>query len=455
MIPEVDSPYLTDASGYRGSAEEIFLPASEEEVAQILREAAAKQTPVTIAGAGTGLTGGRVPHTGWLVCLERLTRLAIHEGYAICGAGRLLRDVQAAAAPGQFYAPDPTENGASVGGSIATNASGSRSFRYGPTRRHVRELRVVLANGDLLVLKRGEKPPFEVPELPASRASKNTAGYYLRPGMDYMDLFIGSEGTLGVVTEAELALLPVPESLFTGVVFFESDEQALDAVDQWRPAASLRMLEYLDSGSLDLLRARFPEIPAKAKACVLIESEDEDPAWLGDFSGMDTTLLDASWFAASASDRERFRRFRHALPEAVNDLVRRRNLTKMGSDFAVPLECNRDMLRIYRETMEREFPGQYVIFGHIGDAHLHVNVLPANKEEWQRASGLMTGFARQAVTFGGTVSAEHGLGKRKRHLLEIQYTPAEVDKMKAVKTLLDPHWLLGPGTLFHQPGGVG
>ena len=292
-------------------------------------------------------------------------------------------------------------------------------------------LRVVLASGETLALRRGEKPPFELPVLPASRAIKNTAGYYLRPGIDYMDLFIGSEGTLGIVTEAELALLPVPRSLFTGVVFFESDEQALDAVDRWRPAPSLRMLEYLDNGSLDLLRPRFPEIPAAARACVLIESEDEDPDWLlGDSTGMagamlDPAMLDASWFAASASDRERFRRFRHALPEAVNDLVRRRNLTKMGSDFAVPVECSRDMLRIYRETMEREFPGQYVIFGHIGDAHLHVNVLPANNEEWKRASELMIGFARQAVAFGGTVSAEHGLGKRKRHLLEIQYSAAQ------------------------------
>jgi FAD/FMN-containing dehydrogenase len=441
MTPEIDSPYLTDASGYRGSAEQIFLPTSEAEVAQILRDATTLRKPVTIAGAGTGLTGGRVPHTGWLVCLERLTQIEIHDGYAICGAGVLLRDVQAAASPRQFYAPDPTETAASVGGSIATNASGSRSFLYGATRRHVRALRVVLMNGETLALRRGERPPFDFPVLPSPETTKNTAGYYLRPGIDYIDLFIGSEGTLGAVTEAELALLPAPGSLFTGVVFFETDEEALDAVDRWRPTPPLRMLEYLDRGSLDLLRTRFPEIPAEAQACILIESENED--WLGDVAGME-----ASWFAAGASDRERFRRFRHALPEAVNDLVRRRNLTKMGSDFAVPVARNREMLRIYRETLDREFPGQYVIFGHIGDAHLHVNVLPANDEEWKRASGLMTEFARQAVALGGTVSAEHGLGKRKRHLLEIQYTPEEIEKMKEVKRCLDPNWLLGPGTLF-------
>lgn len=441
MTPQPDSPYLADASGYRGSAERIFLPRSESEVAEILREASALRKPVTIAGAGTGVTGGRVPHGGWQLCLERLTRLDIFDGHAICGAGVLLRDLQAAAAPRQFYAPDPTETSASVGGSIATNASGSRSFLYGPTRRHVRALRVLLMDGSALDLRRGVKPPFETPILPMPGATKNTAGYYLRPDIDYIDLFIGSEGTLGVVTEAELTLLPMPPSLFTGVLFFESDEDALDSIDRFRPIPGLRMLEYLDGASLDLLRTRFPEIPAAARACVLIESENDN--WLRDVDAMDP-----SWFAASAADRERFRVFRHALPEAVNDLVRRRNLTKMGSDYAVPIARNREMLRIYRETLDREFPGQYVIFGHIGDAHLHVNVLPADDTEWKRASALLTEFAGQVVALGGTVSAEHGLGKRKRHLLEIQYSPADIEKMKEVKRCLDPHWLLGPGTLF-------
>lgn len=435
---------MTDASGYRGSAERVFVPETEAEVSAILQNAAATRTPVTISGAGTGVTGGRVPQIGWIVSLERLRRMEIDTGSAVCGPGLLLRELQAAVAPRQFYAPDPTENSASIGGTIATNASGSRSFLFGATRRHVRALRVLLADGSLLELKRGQKLPFDVPVLPAPATTKNTAGYYLRPDIDFMDLFIGSEGTLGVVTEAELILLPSPESLFTGVLFFESDDAALDAVDRWRPVHGLRMLEYLDAPSLDLLRARFPEVPRAARACVLIESENED--WLDDFNGMDD-----SWLAASAADRERFRRFRHALPEAVNDLVRRRGLTKMGSDFAVPVARNREMLEIYREALNRKFPGQYVIFGHIGDAHLHVNVLPANDEEWRRGSDLMTYFARRAAELGGTVSAEHGLGKRKKHLLQIQYSAAEIEKMKEIKRRLDPFWLLGPGTLFDVP----
>jgi FAD/FMN-containing dehydrogenase len=450
-----DSQYLIDASGYKGSADQAFAPDNENGIAQIVRDASASKIPVTVAGAGTGLTGGRVPQGGWVVSLEKLNKIDIHPGHAVCGAGVLLRDLQSAAAPSkQFYAPDPTEWGASVGGTIATNASGSRSFQYGDTRRHVRALRIVLASGEVLTLKRGDKPPFDLPVIDPPDTTKNTAGYFLRPGMDFLDLFIGCEGTLGIVTEAELTLLPVPDSLFTGVVFFDSDDAALAAVAAWRPLkeSALRMLEYMDAASLNLLRTRFPEIPAEARAAILIEQEarkgdDVEEAWIERLEASNA-LLEASWFATSAADRERFRKFRHAVPEAVNDLIRKNNLTKMGTDFAVPIERNGDMLRFYRETLDREFPGQYVVFGHIGDAHLHANILPANDSEWHRAKQLMSRFAAEAVAMGGTVSAEHGLGKRKKDLLPIQFSPDQIGAMKAVKAKLDPLNLLGRGTLF-------
>jgi FAD/FMN-containing dehydrogenase len=159
-------------------------------------------------------------------------------------------------------------------------------------------------------------------------------------------------------------------------------------------------------------------------------------------------LIEESWFAANAADRERFRKFRHAVPEMVNDIVRKNGCLKMGSDFAVPLARNREMLAYYRERLRAEFPGQYVIFGHIGDAHVHANILPRSGPEADRAKQLMIEFARKAVEFGGTVSAEHGLGKHKRHLLEIQFTPQEIDRMRAVKRRLDPQNLLGRGNLF-------
>ncbi len=408
---------------------------------------------MTISGGGSGLTGGRVPDGGWLVSLEKLNSIEIHDGYAVCGAGASLTSIQAAAGPSkQFYGPDPTEYSAAIGGTVATNASGSRSFMYRDTRRHVRALRVVLASGEVLALRRGEKVPFDVPALPAPDVRKNTAGYFMRAGMDYMDLFIGSEGTLGVVTEVEVVLLPLPGELFTGVVFFESDEAALDAVDAWRPVAGLRMLEYIDAVSLDMVRMRVEGIPTTARAAVLTEQEvtageDAPELWLTRLQAS-KALIEGSWFATSAADRERFRQFRHTLPEVVNDLARQRGLTTMGTDFAVPVAKNREMLRFYRETLDREFGGQCSIFGHIGDAHVHANFLCANEEQWKTAMRLMTVFAKKSVELGGTVSAEHGLGKRKRDLLGLQYSAAQIEQMKDVKRRLDPGWILGRGTLF-------
>ena len=442
-----------DASGYKGWAERVFTPANEEDVLGIVREAVHTGTPVTIAGAGTGLTGSGVPQGGWLISLERFRGLEIEQGFARVGAAVSLLELRDAAAPtGQFYAPDPTEISASLGGSIATNASGSRSFRFGPTRRHVRALRVATMDGNVRWYRRGEPIDFDVPALHAPRSTKNTAGFRLAPGMDWVDLFCGSEGTLGIVLEAEVTLLPIPKELLAGVIFFASDDAALDAVTAWREIPELRMLEYADHASLEMIRSRYPEIPREARAALLIEAEGQDlEVWEQRLTEAEA-LLDASWIALGSRDRERFRAFRHALPEAVVETMRRRGFMNMGTDYAVPLDRDREMLRHYRECLEAELPGSYVVYGHIGDAHLHVNMLPATEEEARTATRLLKEFAQQAVKLGGTVSAEHGLGKRKASLLALQFTPAEIEAMRAVKQRLDPHWLLGRGTLFAAPG---
>ena len=270
--------------------------------------------------------------------------------------------------------------------------------------------------------------------------------------MDWIDLLAGSEGTLGVVTEARLRLLPAPPAMVAGVVFFPDDDGALDAVDAWRDIPNLRMIEYFDRPSLGLLRVRFPEIPAGAEAALLVEQElasEDDPeidAWL-DRVEQAGAFAEESWFALSAGDRERFRQFRHALPELVNDTVRRGGALKMNTDYAVPLARNREMLAYYRRRLEQEFPGRYVIFGHIGDAHVHVNLF-SDAADPGHASDLLLEFARQAVALGGTVSAEHGLGKRKAHLLKLQYSPEQLEAMRAVKRHLDPRNILGRGTLW-------
>ena len=427
---------ITDASNYPGHADQFFTPETESEVASILKRASQEKIPVTICGALTGLAGGASPSGGWALSLTRLRKLEVSKGRAVVGPGVLLREVQSAAAnSGQFYAPDPTENTSSIGGNIAANSSGSRSFRYGATRRHVLSLRVAFMDGTIHTFRRGEKIDFEVPAISLPRTTKHSAGYPLAPGMEWVDLIVGNEGTLGVVTEAELQFLPAPGERLGGVVFFRSEADALAAVDRWRPTEGLNMIEYIDHASLQMM-----DTPQQAALMIEIEGDAD--------IDMSTALEDDSWFATSASDRERFRVFRHTLAEKANDRVRRTGFVKFGTDYAVPLDKNREMMAIYRRVLDADSPGRYVIYGHIGDAHVHVNSFPETREQFERGKELMTDLAREAVKLGGTVGAEHGLGKRKAHLLEIQYPPDQIAAMKAVKRRFDSDWLLGQGTLF-------
>ena len=427
---------ITDASGYSGRADQVFTPRSEEEIAAILARASSEGVPVTVMGALTGLAGGAVPKSGWAISMAQFRKLDVQPGCARVGTGSLLRDVQAAAtASGQFYAPDPTENTSSIGGNIGANASGSRSFMYGATRQHVQALRVVHLDGSVVEYRRGQKVDFDVPRIPLPRTRKHSAGYRLEPGMDFVDLFVGSEGTLGVVTEAELQLLPAPGEILGGVVFFPTEEAALDAVDRWRPTPGLRMLEFLDSRSIKLMEQPYG-------AAVLVELEGDAEL---DMTG---ALESESWFGSSAADRERFRQFRHRLPERIHERLRRDGFVVLATDYAVPLERNRDILSIYRSVLTQNFGDKFVMFGHIGDAHVHTEVLPETQQEWKRATDIAVDLAKEVVAMGGTVGAEHGLGKRKAHLLSIQYNPAEIEAMRSVKRRFDPQQLLGQGNLF-------
>ncbi|MFO0364042.1 MAG: FAD-binding oxidoreductase [Acidobacteriota bacterium] len=430
---------VEDASGYRGQADRLLTPVNEAELVTFL---VANREPVTVVGALSGVTGGAVPTTGVAISLAKFDRCEIGRGMARVGAGLLLADLQVAAkASKQFYAPDPTYNGASMGGTFANNASGSRSFRFGSTRRHVLALRAVFMDGTVREFRRGEAIDFDVPRVTVPATTKHQAGYPLEPGMDWIDVLIGSEGTLAILTEATVRLLPAPAELLSGVLFFPSEAAALAAVDAWRTLPQLRMLEYFDAESLNLLREVIPESP-RCAAALLIEQEGDDTGYL------DSAPIDeASWFGTTDADRERFRKFRHALPERVNDTVRRNGYLKMGTDYAVPPGRNAEMIARYREMLDPTGI-RYVIYGHIGDAHVHVNMLPATAEQARQSQRFLHDFAHEAVLRGGTVGAEHGLGKRKRDLLSLLYSGPEIEAMKAVKRRLDPRWLLGQGNLF-------
>ena len=447
--------YLEDASGAKGHAERICIPKDESELLTELAEARSQGAPVTIAGGGSGLTGGRVPNGGWLISTEKFRRLDVATGKAAVGAGITLHELHAGAKlSGQFYPPDPTETMAFVGGTIACNSSGSRSFMYGATRRWIERLRVALPSGEVLDVRRGDAIDFDVPEIPQPAARKHSCGYPLRPGMDWIDLFTGAEGTLGIVLEAELRLLPTPRELLNGIVFFPSDEMALDALDAWRSVKGLRMLEYVDDPALRMIAQRYPDVPDSAKAALIIEQilgEDRDVDAWGDRLAEMGAFEERSWFGTSDADRERFRKFRHALPETALEISVRNGFTSLGTDFSVPVDRNREMLAFYRTQMDRIMPGHYCIFGHVGDGHPHVNMLPTTQAEFDAGSEALTVFARQSVQLGGSVAAEHGLGKRKAKFLSLQYSAEHIEAMRAVKSRFDPEWRFGRGTLFELP----
>lgn len=430
---------IDDASGVKGWADELIAPGSVEEFSRVLRRAAAENVPVTISGGGTGVTGGRCAQGGLLLSTSRLTRFELN---GMIGAGVPLADIhQKTRAAGLLYPPDPTEWTASLGGTIATNASGSRSFRYGSTRRWLESLTVAFVDGRVETFHRGE--PFPGPYRPVAlpRTTKNTAGYFLPEGVTWLDLIAGSEGTLVVVLEAKLKLIPLAGEILSGVVFFRSMAEALDIVEKWRSIEALNMLEYIDANSLRILRLKYPEIPAAAQAALLVERDgsDADPF-------LDADFMDESWFALSAADRERFRKFRHTLPELVNERVRLNGFKKLGTDFAVPVDRFPEYWPKCVEILEREFPGKYTGYGHIGDAHVHVNILPETAEEDARGREWLREEAARVLEFGGTLSAEHGLGRNKKWMLPMQF--GDLTPFQEVKSWFDPDGRLNPGVLL-------
>ncbi|MEO8657185.1 MAG: FAD-binding oxidoreductase [Bryobacteraceae bacterium] len=444
--------YLEDASGATGHADRICIPQDEAELLALLREAAREHAAVTIAGGGSGLTGGRVPQGGWVISMEKFRRLDVEQGKATVGAGVTLHELHATAkTKGQFYPPDPTETMAFLGGTISCNSSGSRSFMYGATRRWIERLRMALPNGEVMDVRRGDTIDFDVATIPQPASKKHSCGYPLRPGMDWIDLFTGAEGTLGVVIEADVRLLPIPKTLLNGIVFLPSDEAGLRALETWRSVPGLRMLEWLDEPALRMIERRYRDVPPEAKSALIIEQICEDDGavdeWVTRLEHVGA-FEEKSWFGFTDADREHFRKFRHALAECSLELRLKNGFPSLTTDFSVPVDKHREMLAIYRESMNRVMPGHYCIFGHAGDAHPHVNMLPTSQEEYEGAAAELSVLARQSVKLGGSVAAEHGLGKRKAKFLPIQYSAEHIEAMKAVKRRMDPDWRFSPGTIF-------
>lgn len=478
--------YLTDASNLPGGyADKLFIPETSAEISEILKEADERKIPVTVSGARTGTVGGAIPFGGYVVSLERLNKIPEinkDELFAVVEGGVILNDFQKAVeAENLFYPPDPTEWSCQIGGTIATNASGARSFKYGATRRFVEEIEVVLASGEILNLRRGEvfsdngfievqttsgkRIKAKLPTYRQPDTRKNTSGYFSGEKIDAIDLFIGSEGTLGIITKAKLRLLPKPESFFSGIIFFENEADLLNFVweararsfetgrNQIANSIDASLLEYFDEKALKFISEKFPEVPETAKGAIFFEQEtnaENEDARLEQWNELlekHNADLERSWFTTTEQDREKMRAFRHALPVSVNERIVKYKQKKVGTDMAVPDDKFASFLKFYKEKLDASGL-DYVIFGHIGDNHLHANLLPKSDEEAVRARYLYGRFIAQSIMLGGTISAEHGIGKHKSKYLYVQYGERYLNEMAELKKAFDPNGILGRGNMF-------
>lgn len=504
--------YLRDESRRSGQAESISFPRSEEELRQILALMNERNTPVTVQGGRTGLAAGAVPLGGHIVNLSRMDRvLALREadgrfcitvqpGLALCELTRQLAlgrpeierpDAESRAAlaalaqgPEQFFSPDPTETTAALGGMAACNSSGARTYLYGPIRPHILGLRLVLADGDLLCLTRGRHfaqgrrltlateggrrldihlPGYTMPHC------KNASGYFAADDMDAIDLIIGSDGTLGVISELTLALLPKAKSICGITCFLPAEEAALSLVEVVRShLPQVAALEYFDAGVMELLAWRqtwdssiddIPARPAGLNNAVYLELHCNDKAQVMEGLSQLSALLAAcggnsrhTWAGWDQRGLQRLHEFRHRVPESANLVIDRRKrehpgLSKCSADMAVPNQRLRDVMALYRQGLAEE-KLEAALWGHIGNNHLHVGILPRDMDEYRRAQALIRSWARQVSLWHGAVSAEHGIGKSKRELLAIMYGDDQVAQMAGVKRVFDPKGLLSPGNWF-------
>ncbi len=509
--------YLRDESRRVGTAQSISFPHSETEICRILDFCFQKDIPVTVQGARTGLAGAASPNGGHILNLSRMNRvlgcrfdgqrfyLSVEPGLPLSELRKMVarrrfdttgwtqESVDALGllchAPEQFFPPDPTETTALLGGMAACNASGARSYLYGATRGYIHQLTVLLMDGRKITLTRGlekavgrkltikpEQGEAITVDLPTYRMpqTKNTSGYYAEDDMDAIDLFIGSDGTLGTISEIELMLCPLPPCIWGVMCLFETQDQSVAFVEKLRSCDDdVASLEFFDSYALDVLRdqrkshAAFSSLPDLApwiEAAIYVEIHciSEEVAitrlkTIGDVLGCAGCGSENTWVARNASDLDKLMFFRHAVPESVNLLIDKRkqkdpDITKLGSDMAVPDEYLSIIMDYYTKSVQ-EYGLQSATWGHIGDNHLHVNILPNSMDEYRQGKALFLDFAKKVTALGGSVSSEHGVGKLKADFLPIMYTDEQLEQMRNLKWQFDRKGLLGAGNMFEPKKG--
>jgi FAD/FMN-containing dehydrogenase len=453
--PDVLAGYREDASPLVGSPDALVRPDSAEETAATLAEAQARGIAVTPCGLRSSTTGAGLAPRGWCLSTERLVGVEEIDPVrrvAVVQAGTVLRDFKdAVEAQGLFYPPDPTsERECAIGGTVACDASGARSFRYGATHRWLRGLQVALPDGSLRWYRR-------------PTIGKDAAGYAaLR---DPVGLFCGSEGTLGVVTRVEVDLLPLPEAFSAGLAFFGTMTQALGFVGKARsPGAEVapRCLELLDELALQIMAAQGSGIAIPPTAGAAVFFEEEHPAggemavmeaWWALLSGCDGALPDDTVIAADHNQQDVLRRLRHSVPATLNEEgrgVQAAGGRKISTDWAVPFEQLAPFMVTVDGWLRDAGIARVARYGHAGDGHPHYNLIVRDAEEAARAAVVVDRMCREACALGGTITAEHGIGKVKRAYAKYRFAPWQLQAMKAIKSVFDPTGIMAPGNIWDE-----
>ena len=489
----VVASFLSDAAHVPGGfAQGVAFPRSEAEVASLVTSA----TRVLPVGAQSSLTGGATPRGEIVLSTRALSTIGRPSGRHIrVGAGVVLSELQRTlAASNLYYPPVPTYDGAFVGGTIATNAAGPATFKYGSARHWVEAVTIVLASGDVLDVSRGDTVAssdgrFEI-EHPSGRVvsvpvpsyvmpdvAKLSAGYYARQGMDLVDLFVGSEGTLGIVTEATLGLVSRPRRCLA-LILCAGDAQAVDATMALRHEAlmawsgrgplDIAAIEYMDARALRAVSDEaFARVnvtrPLAGSVMLLLQIEvgpDEEAALVRLHDVLESVGIENDPHLAMPGDdrgAERLLSLREAVPTSVNAIVASAKalhpeVEKTAGDMVVPLPRLAESIDLYRTAFESRGL-DYAIWGHVSDGNLHPNVVPRTFDDVRLGREAILEIARGVVGMGGAPLAEHGVGRSglKQQLLRELYGEDGIEQMRRVKRALDPEWKLSPGVLFPGP----
>jgi D-lactate dehydrogenase (cytochrome) len=508
IIQEAAPELLYDESRFTlGIPEKVFFPQNLGDLLAVVRDCSRDKTPITVIGGKTGIAGGSVPTDGCTaICFSEMNRILsvakTPDGIPVllCEPGITLEKISTflenpntwpypvtgiGLLDGKqwFYPPDPTEMTAQLGGTVATNASGARSFRFGPTRAYVESLSLVFANGDTLTFRRGDckerNGVFSVTtdqgrafavNAPAYRitAIKNASGYYASDNMDLIDLFIGSEGTLGIFSTVGVRLAPKP-AFAAGLSFFPSRNAAFGFASFLRGQKRVLAIEYFDESALLFLESAkkdlpfdLPEIaPAKKNAVYWEYWEENSGQFEEQMDKWEESLaehgssFENTWSGFEPKETERLKAIRHGIPEAINSAIARYkrecpDIRKISTDTALPAQ---EFDGVFDWSIEKVTASglEHAVFGHLGDYHLHINLIPRNSKELTKAKDLYRELMSRAVSAGGTVSAEHGIGKLKTAYLKAMYGEKTIAEMMAIKAVFDPDWLLNRGNLFDYP----